>query len=297
MHQVRHASFRTPQELLKSRQSSYDERKKAVDGKIKQKDAVSTHQIHSNRSRDSVPSATSVQAQPSAGQDRDHDSVVFEEAIQNSVAVTSKGNLEEDRMIERAIRASVVELQQASGEGDGKDAVQRAIHASIAVASRARGDGDTSTSGQVEGANGHHRHLEAALRQSMLEQQQFDGSHVEDPHLDSDDSGVVTDDDENVKAAIEMSRASTAEKHVPESDEDLQEAIEVSRKAHEAYEQGLAKSKTEEDIVLEYIKKQSEAEEKLRKSKPLGQGLASDPEEAELQRAMEESLKLHKTEG
>ena len=295
MHQVRHANFNTPHEMLRSRQTSYEQRKKTAEGKKMQKDKVGANHTHKNRSRDSIPSTAFVQAQPSVVQDRDHDSIAFEEAIQNSVAATSMGNPEEDRMIEMAIRASVVELQLASGEGDSNDAVHRAIQASIAEASRARRESGITASGQMEGANDHDRHLEAALRQSMLEPQQFNGTQIEDPHLGSDDPGVATDDDENVQTAIEMSKVATAERHMPESDEDLQKALEASRKAQKVHEMGLAKSKTEEDIVLEYIKKQSEAEEKLRKFKPSGKASSFEPDEVELQRAIKESLKLHTT--
>ena len=279
--------------MLKSRQGSYEETKKTAEGKKKQKDAVSERRTHSSRSRGSVHNNVSIQGQPAVEQTGDHDSIAFEEAIQKSVAATSKGNPEEDRLIERAIRASVVELQLASAEGDGDDAVQRAIQASISEASRARMEQGNTVSGQGDGTSDHDWRLEAALRQSMLENQQSVGGRSEDPHLGPDDPGVASDDDENVKMAIELSQASTAGNH--ESDENLQRAIEASRKAHEAHEQVLAKSRTEEEIVLDYVKKQSEAEAQYQKPKADVEASSSNPEEAELERAMKESLALHRT--
>ena len=62
-----------------------------------------------------------------------HDDTDFEEAIKASVAATSKGNPDEDHMIEQALRASVTELQKASTEGDEQDAIQRAIQVAARV--------------------------------------------------------------------------------------------------------------------------------------------------------------------
>ena len=296
MHQVRHASFRTPHEMLRSRQTSYEERKKAVEAMNKQKEAPSKHWTQGYRSQNSVLSTASIQAQPGGKTDTNPHSIAFEAAIQDSVLATSKGNPEEDRMIERAIRASVAELQTAS-EGDGDDAVQRAILASIAEATRARAEDCTTTPfSQVDGLGDHDEQLEAALRRSMLEHQ-FDESGVPDPCHDSDDPGVATDDDENVKSAIEMSRASLTGKRKIESDENLQKAIQESKRTHEVREEGLAKKETEEEIILEFIKKQSEVEEQHRKTKSFGAISSSDLEEAELHQAMNESLKTEKPEA
>jgi len=294
MHQVRQVSFRTPQEMLRSRQTSY-ERKKAAEGKIKQKEVPSEHWTKGNRSRNSAPSAASIQAQPGGKKDMNPNSIAFEEAIQDSVLATSKGNPEEDKMIERAIRASVAELQSAS-EGDGDDAVRRAIQASIAEATRGRAEDGTTPPSQVDGLSDHDEQLKAALRRSLLEYHQSNESGIRDPRHDSDDSGIATDDDENVQSALEMSRASSAGKHRTESDKNLQKAIEESKRAHEVHE-GLAKTKTEEEIIREFIKKQSEAEEQSRTFKASGAVFSSDLEEAELRQAVNESLKTHKSES
>ena len=206
-------------------------------------------------------------AQKSQESDPSHDDADFEEAIRTSVAATSRGNPEEDQMIERAIRASVTELHLASKEGDNNEAIQRAIKVSVAEAASAR-NGDRSKPRPIalDGASDHEKELSAALQRSV---QGNERSEERYPlvNVDFDDSGVDTDDDENFKAAIERSKSEpTGQPRAGKDEDDLQTAIELSRKAHEEHGQGLSKSMTEEEVVLEYVKKQSLAEEQLKKS-------------------------------
>ena len=85
--------------------------------------------------------------------------------------------------------------------------------------------------------------------------------------VDLDDSGIDTDDDDNIKAAIERSKWTPTQLSMNRKGEnDIQKATELSSKAHEELERGLSKSKTEEEIVLEYVKRQSLAEAQLKKS-------------------------------
>lgn len=207
------------------------------------------------------------QTQKSQESDPSRDDAEFEEAIQASVAATSRGNPEEDQMIERAIRASVLELQLASKEGDNNEAIQRAIKASVAEAAQARSeDYSKPRATALDGVGDHEKELAAALQHSVQSNQQLDGRHPV-AGVDFDDSGVDTDDDENIKAAIERSKSTpTREPRFGNEDDGFQTAIELSRKANEEHEQDLSKSKTEEEIVLEYVKKQSLAEEQLKKS-------------------------------
>ena len=181
-------------------------------------------------------------------------------AVRKSVATTSRGNTEEDAMIARAIRASVLELQRASEKGDDPDAYQRTIHASFAEASRPRTqpmntqDQEPSTSYERDGK------LEAALQQSMYGHDGMDEPQQYDLNYDWDDSGVETDDDENFKLALEQSKQSLLSWPLKEYD-DLQTALRQSRDDHEKHEQADATAQSEEEIVFEYIKKQSLAEE------------------------------------
>ena len=193
----------------------------------------------------------------------------FEEAIKASVAATSRGDSEEDKMIERAIRASVQELHLSSGEGDDKDAISRAIQASVAEASRAREKKiPESHSEALHKSSDHDKELEAALHHSLLER----GSSHSQSNLaivDFDDSGVDTDDDENMKIAIEKSKSASiiGDLDVADlNDEELRKAMEISKQVHEEHERRLSKSKTEEEIVMEYMKRQSLAEEEHKDS-------------------------------
>ena len=218
----------------------------------------------------------------------------FEEAIKASVAATSHGNPEEDKMIERAIRASVQELHIASNQGDDRDAVGRAIQASVAEATRLRAQEESrSHAGALDGTSDHSRELEAALHRSI---QHHASSATEGnvANLDFDDSGVDTDDDDNIKLAIERSKSGDTGGPEPAqlNDEDLQKAIEISKKDHEDLEQSLSRSKTEEEIVLEYIKRQSLAEEQHKQSVTGRSAADENKNEEELQKAMKESFDL-----
>ena len=320
---------------LEARKRQQAEKKKNKKEKEKEKGAKSRQSIQSipevpmshpfvrKESQVSLPASL-----PASLPEKDE----FEKAIHGAVAATSRGNAEEDALIEKAIRASVQELHNASKEGDDKAAVHRAIQASVAEAARHRGQSskDAEAENGSEDAVHHDKDLEAALHQSMQEHRT---SISRTTTLDFDDSGIDTDDDENIKLAIEKSKSAenvpvddeedvklaieqSKSIHAPEpadneeeiklaiersktaadmhpddeeniklaiersktmhetdgaadgkiSDEELQKAIELSKQEHEEREQGIARSKTEEEIVLEYIKKQSLAEEEHRKS-------------------------------
>ena len=250
----RHCYLKTTIDDRKKFQAEKRKGKKNAKGSAAEDDFAETHATH--------PFVG--QTQKYQESDPSHDGADFEEAIQASVAATSRGNPEEDQMIERAIRASVNELHLASKEDDNDDAIQRAIQASVADATRAQGEDHSEIrSTTLDGASNHEKELAAALQRNVQENQQSRTGHPL-ADVDFDDSGVDTDDDENIRAAIERSKPTPAGQSMGEKDEhDFQTAVELSRKAHE---EGLSKSKTEEEIVLEYVKKQSLAEERLKKS-------------------------------
>jgi len=193
-----------------------------------------------------------------------HDEAEYEEAIRESVDATSTGNAEEDDMIEKAIRASVAELQKVSKEGDEQDALQLAIQASIVEAKRARSRQSRERPGFQSSTGGElDRELGIALRMRMHGQGGVNELH----HLqrDGDDSGVETDDDENIKLAIERSKQSAQMPPVVEAD-DLLRAMTQSQKDQQKRERAETVERMEEDIVLEYVKKQSLAEGEHKRS-------------------------------
>ena len=189
----------------------------------------------------------------------------LEDAVRKSVAATSRGNTEEDAMIARAIRASLLELQRASKQGDDHDAYQGAIQASITEASRTRPQSMTTQDRESSISNEHNAELEAALHKSLYGQDGMDEPQQDHLDRDWDDSGVEIDDDENIKFALEQSKQLGFSRPSKE-DEDLQRALKQSEDDHKKQEQAKSAVWSEEEIVLEYIKKQSLAEEAHRQS-------------------------------
>ena len=101
--------------------------------------------------------------QPNIATQAAHDNAYFdntnmEKAVRFSVAATSHGHVEEDELIERAIRASVNELGKAPSEISNDETMQKAIKASVAEAN------------QTEHYEySYQQQLEEALRQSLRE--------------------------------------------------------------------------------------------------------------------------------
>ena len=142
----------------------------------------------------------------------------YEEAIKKSVAATSRGDPEEDAMVERALRASVKELQQQQQSG-----IVSAGHGS-----------EPQEAGAHRGDD-HDEELQRALTQSAEEHHRKQNQTTNGGHNDHDD----------------------------DNDADLQRAVtESQRHADDVHRQ-----KTEEEIVMEYVKKQSLAEEEARQKK------------------------------
>ena len=200
----------------------------------------------------------------------------FEAAIKASVAETSRGNPEEDELIARAIRASMTELQRPQPEDETEEeALQRVMKASMEEAQK---------SGVSEEEQ---RVLEETLRTSMLDTSKARRQHGSDSEWDSSD----TEDDEDYQRMIEESKhlhdlhsrpekgdeyftaiagtreTSNAQGATQDDNEEeaLRKAIEESERAAQEHQTNLEKQRTEEDIVMEYVKKQSLAEEEHRR--------------------------------
>jgi hypothetical protein len=212
----------------------------------------------------------------------------FEQAIRESVQQTSKGDKDEDARVEQAIRASVLEMRRIAeqgrdvkapvaenaGQAVGEADVER--HAALAAVGA---DQDLTNVSDEE----YQALIEEAVKRSLAQQgglQQGQG-HV--------------DDDEELRQAIEHSKrsAETGRGEHHDDEEAVRRAMMESERAHQ---EQLEKEKAEEQIVLEFIKKQSVAEEELRRQRAKGKGVAGDNGEGEehdeeLKRAMEESLR------
>lgn len=201
------------------------------------------------------------------------DEADLNEAIRLSVQETSRGDPEEDAAIERAIQASMAELQRDRAGRGGKAAgddvededehIRRALQASQAEAeSHAHPDA------------AHDEELKRALAQSLKEQRRQRSSDSEwDSESDTGkDAGHV---------------AGTTLK-----DFERQQAQNAGGAGGEKGQ----REKTEEEIVVEYVKKQSLLEQEHQRKgadkgkTPQTNDINEDEEDEELQRAMTISM-------
>ena len=220
------------------------------------------------------------------------DPEAFENAIRESVRATSTGDPAQDAMIERALRASVAELQrqqqeqqqarrdgggggESGSKGGGDDAaVKRAIQASIDEAERAeREQRDEDEKGGKQGAKGHakgHEHgeeerryreqLEAAIQASMRDHSGRSGD-------------VDSSDDEDYKRAVRESLQGIDDLDLSDKQKAKEKKAFVKEKEKESGESDGKKQakqaggKSEEEIVMEYVKRQSLAEEEHRQAR------------------------------
>lgn len=103
------------------------------------------------------------------------------------------------------------------------------------------------------------------------------------------------DDEEQLRRAIEASQVDQKQQQEEgitdvDDEEELKRAIEESEKAHQMEVARANAAKTEEEIVMEYVKKQSLAEEQFR-SNGKGKEAVPDDEDEDLRRAIEESMR------
>ena len=176
----------------------------------------------------------------------------YERAIKASVAATSTGDPSEDKWIERAIQASVAELRRTTHEGSDDDALNRAINASIVEANKARSKGK-----DFVGGSEFDDQLALAMQRSLGLQQGSTTGGLDDPDVD-------TDDDENMRQALERSKS---EFHGSGShDEDFGRTVTKSLEESNARKREQDQSSEEERVVLEYVKKQSLLEEQSKET-------------------------------
>lgn len=155
----------------------------------------------------------------------------YEEAILRSVHKTSKGDATEDEMIERALRASMVELQAAEDAGEEEQrAYERALDASIREAGR----------------------VLAEHEKSMLDSPSEGSSHIKSSALDGFDQ-----EEKRPQPPALPPRAMETD---GAADPDLHAALAQSQASYEENIQREQREKSELDMVMEYVKRQSLAE-------------------------------------
>lgn len=231
----------------------------------------------------------------------------YEQAIQASVQETSRGNTEEDAMVEVAMRESVWAMRQrgslpesapgVAGEDTGPKgnifqdeeyqmtdeeyqsliemAIQQSLASHVAGTRRPWDSGSGGACGATGSGSAGAGH----------------GSARSGPHDDGGD-----DDAELLRAIEESKKTRAAPRAEDESEDELRRAMEASRE----HLQRETSQRTEEEIVLEYVKRQSLAEEEYRRRMGRGRGAAAgrapddgDDDDDELKRALEESLGMH----
>jgi hypothetical protein len=225
----------------------------------------------------------------------------LEAAIVASIHQNSTGDLEEDKLVANAIRASIAELDrtpETASIEEEEQALKRAIQASIDEAGR---NGSTAEEQRI---------LEETIRQSLL-----DTSRRRQHGTDSEwNSSSDTEQDEEFQRIVAESKevahlhekypqeysahsgqqesgimASIADATGPEhhtttaaaavdegEDEELKKALEMSEKVHKESMEKLEKQKNEEDIVMEYVRKQSLLEEDHRRRVQEGRDTAGE---------------------
>ncbi|KAF4784676.1 glycosyltransferase family 28 domain-containing protein [Colletotrichum scovillei] len=277
-----------------TRKLSFEERKQLHARKEAWKKGHVEAVVPSSRSDLSLSEPSSM----SAAEDEE-----FERAIRVSVAETSRGNAEEDAAVEQAIRASVNHFR-SSGVPD-----IRAEKATPLDRDAKNQDQDPFTSAELEITDEEYQRLiEEAINQSMSLKaagvQPGEGSHGDDEEFQraleqsriAQQQPPAHEDDEELQRILEESKRQHVEGNTNE-DEELRKAIEASEAAHREQQNKDAAARTEEDVVMEYVKKQSLAEEEYRRNASKGKGRdvaadADEEEDEELRRAMEESLKM-----
>lgn len=213
----------------------------------------------------------------------------MERAIRESVNQTSRGDPNEDAMIEAQIRSSVKEMRRIADEqrqqeqqrqlGDWKQRPSEPSAPPAWADEKKAGPGaEDITDEEFEAL------IAEAARQSVMAQQQHHGSEEGD-----------------LERALQESQAQAAAGHGGESaaDEELRRAMEESERAHKEDLVRRTTERSEEDVIMEYVKKQSLAEEEFRRLKAQGKqpegaaaGGAADEDDEDLKKAIQESLTL-----
>lgn len=234
-----------------TRHMSFDERKKLH----AQKAALKKQSLSGTSTPTSIPARASRAADTGSLYSLASEDPVFEQAIRDSVKETSRGNPEEDVMVEAAIRASIRAMQE------------KGI--------------------------------------SIPQPEQVDLPAEKDPSIFKDPEYQVTDEEYQalVEQALQKSMGGQPQEESGDpasqvDDSELKHAIEASMKDAQKHDS----QRAEEDIVMEYVKKQSMAEEDYRtKHREGGQGtegsMKGGDEDEDLRMAMEESLKMSQSSG
>jgi hypothetical protein len=254
-------------EWKKSRKESGDEshfdRKKSAEQKQKSNKKVSKYDFRCLFDRGTSDNRRA-QELPITG-NKEGEDAQFEQAINASVTATSRGDPEEDRLIARAIRASVAELQSARELQLSEDAaIERAIQASISEASQdVDGKNPPEYQSSMRGRFADKEALEESLQRSLLEY-----SFTPERAIAGERGGPLVNSDGEIVKGVEESKGQGAAgilryrgESTLEEEQNLRNAINESEMTHKQHEEDKARALMEEQIILRHVERQSLQEE------------------------------------
>jgi hypothetical protein len=204
------------------------------------------------------------------------EAVEVNQTIQPSVQETSRRDAEEDVDTERAIQEDVSQLQHQ------RQAEQENLRQAIAAS-------ETEAQRHASEALEFERQLERVMAQSLREQRQRQSSNGSSV-VSLDDGDGDEDEDEYEQGSEEM-----AEKVTGSSSQQPPSYDPTSQREQGPRDEKTAQERTEEEIVMEYVKKQSLLEVHHRNK---GKGRATaveDEEDEDLQKALKLSMQGHES--
>lgn len=236
-------------------------------------EALNTSHVERDGGRAGVGSATDLD---------DHE---LQTAIRRSVQETSRGDDTEDAEIERAVQASLASLQESRAAAQGR-------------------------SGTAQMSDGHDEELERVLAQSLREQRAQRGGDDEWDYADAPHEISMHDEPAPPEYSTEDSNLHLEGTTRDEYDHTYTQAsaatagssktaaVDASGSSRsDARAEKSAQELSEEQVVLEYIKKQSRIEEEHRSSQKGKAPEMRDEDDEELQRALKESMKGNRSAG
>ncbi|KAF2203330.1 UDP-Glycosyltransferase/glycogen phosphorylase [Delitschia confertaspora ATCC 74209] len=234
-------------------------------------DGSSSISLQNARSILAHPHPSQSAAQQQENTNEEAEARELEEAIRLSVSQSSHGDPTEAELLERAIQASIKELQRAPAGTyeDEEEALQRAMRASVE---------EVAKSGATEEEQ---RILEETLRESVLNttcrRNSSDWDSDEEMWDDEELKRILAESKEWHQAQLRQEQETNTEQNVgaateENDEEEFRRAMEESERAEEDRRKELERQRHEEEVVMEYVKKQSLAEEEHRRRLMQGRG-------------------------
>ncbi|CAO2657845.1 Nn.00g071050.m01.CDS01 [Neocucurbitaria sp. VM-36] len=215
-------------------------------------------------------------------------------AIRASIAELERappgvGAKDEEELLKRVMQASMEEAGKGNCTEEEQKAIEETLRKSLLETSRRRVHGSDSEWDEDSDTEN-----DEEFQRIIAESKELAHLHANHPeeyqtHSGAQESGVMEamsqaigsnshsqpkgldhDDDADLKKALEESQATGSKSHSQphghdqDDDAELKKALEESEKAEKERMEKLEKQKTEEDIVMEYVRKQSLLEEEHR---------------------------------